>query len=102
MQIVIPIVFLALGLFALLIVVLVRRQKLFGQEGQERSVRPTENLQPERLQLVHRSGGWASSRREIYRDAQTGVQYLVVVSGYGTAVTPVLDRDGRPLVGRFE
>ncbi|MDR3085518.1 MAG: DUF6440 family protein [Christensenellaceae bacterium] len=34
----------------------------------------------------------------VYVDRATGVNYLVVNSGYGVAVTPLIDRDGRPLV----
>jgi len=64
-----------------------------GQQGQQRQLGPTELLDPERLQIIHRSGGWYSPRREIYRDEHTGVQYLVI----GTAITPLLDQDGKPL-----
>ena len=34
----------------------------------------------------------------IFLDTQTGVQYLQVVSGYGGGLTPLLDRDGRPVI----
>ncbi|MDR3085519.1 MAG: DUF6440 family protein [Christensenellaceae bacterium] len=34
----------------------------------------------------------------VYADRATGVNYLVVNSGYGVAVTPLIDKDGKPLV----
>ena len=56
-------------------------------------------VQPERLELVHRSALKVGIPiKEIYRDAQTGAQYLVVRAGYGVSVVPVLDREGKPLV----
>jgi hypothetical protein len=57
-------------------------------------------MQPDRLQLVHRnaSTGLNAAITEVYRDMQTGVQYLVVRAGYyGASVTPMLDREGKPL-----
>jgi len=86
--------------FLVLIVYLIRRNQNRYQEGQQNPLRPSQNLQPERLQLIHRSGGWGGPRREIYRDTQTGVQYLIIGTGYGASATPMLDRDGRPLIGR--
>ena len=82
-------------------VVLIRRQNSLSQQGQQHPLRMNENLNPERLQLVYRSGAWNGPRREIYRDTQTGVQYLVVGAGAYAAVTPILDRDGKPLVDQF-
>ena len=57
-------------------------------------------MQPDRLQMIHRnvSTGLNAAVTEIYRDMQTGVQYLVVRAGYGVSATPLLDRDGKPLV----
>lgn len=36
--------------------------------------------------------------RQILVDKKTGVNYLVVTSGYGLGVTPLLDQDGKPIV----
>ncbi len=33
---------------------------------------------------------------KIIVDTETGVSYLSVASGYGFAITPLLDADGRP------
>lgn len=34
----------------------------------------------------------------IYVDTITGINYLFVVHGYGGGLTPLLDRDGKPVV----
>ena len=35
---------------------------------------------------------------EIWVDAQTGVNYLFHQSGYSGGLTPLLDREGRPVI----
>ncbi len=35
---------------------------------------------------------------EIWVDKQTGVNYIFRVSGYAGGMTPLLDRDGKPVV----
>lgn len=35
---------------------------------------------------------------EIWVDKETGVNYLYHVSGYSGGLTPLLDRDGKPVV----
>ena len=39
-----------------------------------------------------------ATKREVLVDRETGVQYLFVKSGYGAGLTPLLDRDGKPMV----
>ncbi len=34
----------------------------------------------------------------IYVDKETGVNYLFVANGYAGGLTPLLDRDGKPVV----
>ena len=54
-----------------------------------------------RMNAIHRSGGgYAGAYREILEDTQTGGQYLVVSDTNGLSITPVLDRDGKPLIGK--
>ena len=36
---------------------------------------------------------------QVLADRQTGVNYMLVTSGYGVSVTPMLDAQGNPLVG---
>lgn len=35
---------------------------------------------------------------EIWVDKQTGVNYLYHISGYAGGLTPLLDRDGKPVI----
>lgn len=39
--------------------------------------------------------------RQILVDRETGVNYLVVHSGYGLAMTPLLDTNGKPIVSKM-
>lgn len=39
---------------------------------------------------------------EIWIDRETGVQYLYRISGYSGGLTPLLDRDGKPLIASAE
>ena len=47
---------------------------------------------------IHKEGRGLSPIKLILLDKETGVQYLLVEHGYGTSVTPLLDRDGKPLI----
>jgi len=70
-----------------------KKTKQVTQQTQEQV--QAQLVDPERMQLVHNSTGTA-----IYRDTQTGVQYLMVSRGWhGVSLTPMLDRDGKPLAG---
>ena len=39
---------------------------------------------------------------EIWVDKQTGVNYLDHAAGYGAGLTPLLDRDGKPVISSIE
>ena len=43
----------------------------------------------------------AMGGRMILVDKVTGVNYLFVQSGYAGGLTPLLDRDGKPIVSRL-
>lgn len=38
------------------------------------------------------------SHMEIWVDKETGVNYLVHLSGYAASITPLLDANGKPIV----
>ena len=40
--------------------------------------------------------------RQVIVDKETGVNYLVIISGYGLGITPILDKDGKPIVTQTE
>ena len=52
----------------------------------------------ERFFRVFTEGSEFGTKREILVDRETGVQYLFVKSGYGAGLTPLLDRDGKPMI----
>ena len=51
-----------------------------------------------RFEILEKEGFLEGTR--IIVDTETGVQYLYVYSGYGGGVTPLLDRDGKPLLDK--
>lgn len=51
-----------------------------------------------RFEVVLREGnGLTSPARTVLMDTVTGVQYLFVQDGYAGGLTPLLDRDGKPM-----
>ena len=47
---------------------------------------------------TYTQGGFVSSTTEIWVDRNTGVNYLFLQSGYAGGLTPLLDRDGKPVI----
>ncbi len=50
-----------------------------------------------RFVRLHREA-FGTASTEIWVDAVTGVNYLYHSSGYGGGLTPLLDRDGKPVI----
>ena len=50
----------------------------------------------ERFERVYSQG--ALNVTEIWVDTQTGVNYVFHQSGYAGGMTPLLDRDGKPVI----
>lgn len=49
-----------------------------------------------RFEKVYSQSGFTST--EIWVDKETGVNYLFHASGYAGGLTPLLDKDGKPVV----
>lgn len=49
------------------------------------------------VRTVKEGSDW-TTKREVWVDRETGVNYLWVSSGYAGGLTPLLDRDGKPVV----
>jgi hypothetical protein len=49
-----------------------------------------------RFEKIHSDG--AFSPMKIWVDKETGVNYLVYESGYACGMTPLLDREGKPII----
>ena len=41
---------------------------------------------------------WTMNVMEIWVDRETGVNYIFHASGYAGGMTPLLDRDGKPVI----
>lgn len=54
----------------------------------------------ERFENVYSQG--ALSTMEIWVDKETGVNYLFRADGYTGGMTPLLDRDGKPVISPIE
>ena len=50
----------------------------------------------ERFEKTYTQG--VSSVVEIWVDKETGVNYLYCYGGYGGGLTPLLDKDGKPII----
>lgn len=54
----------------------------------------------ERFENVYSQG--SLSTMKIWADKETGVNYLFHTSGYARGMTPMLDRDGKPVISPIE
>lgn len=53
----------------------------------------------DRFEVIYReSGGFKGPSVKILRDNVTGVQYLFTEQGYAGGLTPLLNRDGTPVI----
>jgi len=50
-----------------------------------------------RFEITHEDGGLGTGSRIIV-DRETGVNYLYSWSGHSGGITPLLDRDGKPII----
>ena len=50
------------------------------------------------IKVYSQSGGFAGNQMVIYVDKETGVNYLFSASGYAGGLTPLLNRDGTPVI----
>ena len=51
-----------------------------------------------RFDVSYKQGSEFSTALQIWVDQETGVNYLFMKSGYGAGLTPLLDRDGKPVI----
>ncbi|MBW9173413.1 hypothetical protein K2F43_19680 [Clostridium estertheticum] len=54
-----------------------------------------------RFKTVYEEGNMAS-RCKIIVDVETGINYLINIDGYAGGITPLLDKDGKPVVSSIE
>ena len=51
-----------------------------------------------RFVKIYSQGGFTDNAMAIWVDIQTGVNYLFTQSGHAGGLTPLLDRDGKPVI----
>ena len=54
--------------------------------------------QEKRFVKTYTQGGFADNLMQIWVDTKTGVNYLYSAFGYSGGLTPLLNRDGTPVV----
>ena len=50
------------------------------------------------IKVYSQNGGFSGNAMAIYVDKETGVNYLFSASGYAGGLTPLLNRDGTPVI----
>ena len=50
------------------------------------------------IKVYSQSGGFTGPATYILVDKETGVNYLYAASGYSGGITPLLNRDGTPVI----
>ena len=50
------------------------------------------------IKVYSQSGGFSGNHMAVYVDRETGVNYLYSQSGYAGGLTPLLNRDGTPVI----
>ena len=57
----------------------------------------------ERFVVIHKEGSQLkdSGFRQLLVDKETGVTYLPWKAGYGSAITPLLNKDGTPIITKL-
>ena len=54
-----------------------------------------------RFVKIYSQGGFADNAMQIWVDKVTGVNYLFSASGYAGGLTPLLNRDGTPVISKL-
>lgn len=50
------------------------------------------------IKVYSHGGGFSGPATYILVDRETGVNYLYASGGYGSGITPLLNRDGTPII----
>lgn len=51
----------------------------------------------DRFEVIYHETG-LKSEKTILVDKETGINYLFVANGFGGGLTPLLDKDGKPII----
>ena len=58
--------------------------------------------EPKRFEVSYKQGSELTTAVQIWVDQETGVNYLFMKSGYGAGLTPLLGRDGNPVISTIQ
>lgn len=59
-------------------------------------------MKEKRFEVVESQGTGFFNYFQVIVDTETGVNYLSVKTGYGSGLTPLLDKDGKPFITKKE
>ena len=59
-------------------------------------------MDEKRFVKTYSQGNGLNVRVEIWVDLKTGVNYIFTQSGYAGGMTPLLDREGKPVITTFK
>lgn len=51
----------------------------------------------DRFEVIYQETG-LKSEKTILVDKETGINYLFIANGFGGGLTPLLDKDGKPII----
>lgn len=51
-----------------------------------------------RFEIQYKQGSEFTTAVQVWVDRETGVNYIFMKSGYGAGLTPLLDREGKPVI----
>ena len=54
------------------------------------------------IKVFTQGGGMSGPSYYVLVDKETGINYLYASGGYGASLTPLLDKDGKPIVTPVE
>jgi hypothetical protein len=65
---------------------------------QERKQNKTPDLSKKNFEIINGEGLTSVKSISTLRDTRTGVQYLLVIHEDGSGLTPLLDKEGKPII----
>jgi len=68
------------------------------EKRQTRDTSEEQNLMQSGFEVIGGEGFSAVKSIATLKDKQTGVQYLLVIHEHGSGLTPLLDKDGKPII----
>lgn len=55
-------------------------------------------MSKKRFEIISAQGSGLTNYFQVIIDRETGVNYLCIKTGYGAGITPLLDKNGKPVI----